>query len=165
MWKKASQFFRRLFALNDTPERIARAFALGVFLAFSPLIGLHLLLGVLFAVFFGLNRFALFVGLFINNPYTLIPIYAAGTYIGSLLIGYPSPSALPSIELHSILSSNFWVQIAGQWHILKPMVLGSTVLSILVAVFSYCAAFYLIKQHRIRIGRQQCRSVLPELKI
>lgn len=150
MWKKASQFFRRLFALNDTPERIARAFALGVFLAFSPLIGLHLLLGVLFAVFFGLNRFALFLGLLINNPWTLIPIYAAGTYLGSLLIGFPTLPALPSFEVHTIWSSEFWVQIAGHWHILKPMMLGSTILSIFLAVFSYIAAYYLIKQYRIR---------------
>ncbi len=45
MRKNLSDCVIRLLALDDTPERIARAFAVGVFLAFSPLIGLHLLLG------------------------------------------------------------------------------------------------------------------------
>ena len=30
-----------LLHVNDTPERTARAFALGVFLGFSPFLGLH----------------------------------------------------------------------------------------------------------------------------
>ncbi len=154
MWKKISHFFRRLFTLDDTPERIARAFALGVFLAFCPLIGLHAFLGLFFAFFFGLNRVALFLGVFINNPWTLIPIYAAGTYLGGLLIGFPSRPALPSFELQSIWSSDFWTQLAGQWHLLKPMVLGSTILSILVSAFAYIATLYLIKQRRIRQQQQ-----------
>ncbi len=150
MGNKVSQFIRRLFALDDTPERIARAFALGVFLAFCPLIGLHAFLGFFFAFFFGLNRAALFLGVFINNPWTLVPIYAAGTYLGGLLIGFPSRPALPSFGLQSIWSSSFWTQLAGQWNLLKPMMLGSTVLSIVVSAFAYIATLYLIRQHRIR---------------
>jgi uncharacterized protein len=149
MLKKAPHFVKRLFALDDTPERIAGAFALGVFLAFSPLVGLHLLIGIILAFSFGLNRFALLLGVFVNNPCTLVPIYAAGTYLGGLLIGFPPRPALPSFELQAIWNSDFWVQLAGQWHILKPMVLGSTILSIFVSAFSYVAALHLIRQRRI----------------
>jgi len=143
-----TRFLRKLLALEDTPERIAKAFALGVFLAFSPLIGLHLFLGFGLALFCGMNRFALLLGLFLNNPWTLIPIYAAGTYLGGLLIGFPQMPALPSFELRSIMSSDFWGQLAGQWHILKPMVVGSFVLSFFLSAFSYIAALALIRQRR-----------------
>ncbi len=147
---KLAEFIRRLFSLNDTPERIAQAFALGVFLAFSPLIGLHAFLGIVVALFFGLNRIAFLMGLLINNPWTLIPIYAAGTYLGGLLIGFPSRPSLPSFEWHALWNRSFWLQLAGQWHILKPMVVGSFILSILLSAFSYVAALHLIRQRRAR---------------
>lgn len=139
---------RKLLTLEDTPERIARAFALGVFLAFSPLIGLHLFLGFGLAFCCGLNRVALLLGLFINNPWTLIPIYATGTYIGGLIIGFPQVPDLPSFELQSFWRGDFWAQLAGQWHILKPMVVGSFILSVFLSAVSYVAALSLIRQCR-----------------
>jgi uncharacterized protein (DUF2062 family) len=148
MRRKMSDFLRRLFALEDTPERIARAFALGVFLAFSPLLGLHLFLGLIIAFYFGLNRFALLLGVFVNNPWTLIPIYAAGTYLGGLLLGFPPQTALPSFDWRALWSGDFWLQLVNQRHILKPLLLGSSILSVLVSAFSYIAALHMIRQRR-----------------
>ena len=150
MTRSFNKFLHRAFALDDTPERIALAFALGVFLAFSPLLGLHTLVGLMFAFFFGLNRFALLLGVFINNPWTLIPIYAAGTYLGGLLVGFPARPPLPHFNWQAIWSSGFWMQLAGQWHILKPLLLGSTILSILAAALSYAAALFFIRYRRAR---------------
>jgi uncharacterized protein (DUF2062 family) len=143
-------FLRRLFALDDTPERIALAFALGVFLAFSPLLGLHAFLGLIFAFFFGLNRIALLLGVFVNNPWTLVPIYAAGTYLGGLLVGFPSRPPLPRFDWQAVWSDGFWVQLVGQWHLLKPLLLGSSILSVLAAALSYAAALYFIRHCRAR---------------
>jgi len=148
MRAKASYLINRLLELDDTPERIAQAFALGVFLAFSPLIGVSAFLGLIIAISFGLNRFALFLGVFINNPCTLIPICAAGTYLGGLLIGFPSRPSLPSLEWQALWHRDFWLQLAGQWQILKPMVIGSFVLSAVLSAFSYISALYLIRQRR-----------------
>jgi uncharacterized protein len=148
MREKASGFLNRLLELNDTPERIAQSFALGVFLAFSPLIGMSAFLGLMIAFFFGLNRFALLLGVFINNPCTLIPISAAGTYLGGLLLGFPLRPSLPSLEWQAIWHRHFWLQLVGQWHLLKPMFVGSFVLSAVFSAFSYIAALYLIKQRR-----------------
>lgn len=139
---------KKLLALEDTPERIAKAFALGVFLAFSPLIGLHMLLGFGLAFCCGLNRVAFLLGLFINNPWTLIPIYAAGTYIGGLIIGFPQVHDLPGFELQSFWSGDFWAQVASQWHILKPMIVGSFILSVFLSAISYVAALGVIRQRR-----------------
>jgi uncharacterized protein (DUF2062 family) len=121
---------------------------LGVFLSFSPLIGLHFFLGIGLALLCGLNRFALLLGLFINNPLTLIPIYAAGAYLGGLLLGFPQLPVFPSFELRLLWSSDFWVQLVRQWHILKPLVVGSFILSIFLSTFSYVATLALIRQRR-----------------
>lgn len=140
---------KRLFLLNDTPERLALAFALGVFLAFSPLLGLHTILAFCFSFLFGLNRVAMLVGVFVNNPWTLVPIYGAGTWLGGLFVGFPSRSSLPSFELSAIISSSFWLRLAEQWPILEPMVLGSFILSVLAAILAYMAALHMIRRLRV----------------
>ncbi len=149
------KFLRYLFALEDTPERIALAFSLGVFLAFSPLLGLHTFLGLVFAFLFGLNRFALLLGVFINNPWTLVPIYAAGTYLGGLLGGFPARPQLPHFNWHALWGSAFWLQLAGQRSILKPLVLGSSLLSIIAATLAYLTALHFIRRRRARHGSRQ----------
>jgi uncharacterized protein (DUF2062 family) len=154
MREKVAHFIKRLLALDDTPERIAKAFAMGVFLAFSPLLGLHVFLGFTLPFVLGLNRIAFLLGVFINNPWTLIPIYAAGTYLGGLLMGFPPQPTLPNFEWHSLGDAGYWVQLVRHWHILKPMVLGSFVLSAILSVFSYFAALYMIRQRRTR--REKC---------
>ena len=150
--RAALRFFKRLLALDDTPERIAFAFAFGVFLAFSPLLGLHTLLALTCAFLFGLNRFALLVGVFVNNPWTLVPIYAAGNYLGGLLVGFPDFS-LPSWE--KIGHLDFWWQVFDQWRLLLPMMVGSTVLSVLAAVISYPIALFALRYARAVHSRKR----------
>ncbi len=67
---RAQEYLRRLLALVGTPERVAFAFAVGVFLAFSPLLGLHAILGLTIAFAFGLNRAAVLIGVFVSNPWS-----------------------------------------------------------------------------------------------
>lgn len=141
-------WMRRLLALEDTPERIALAFAVGVFLAFTPLLGLHTLLGIGIAFLFGLNRVAVLLGVFINNPWTLVPIYTAATYLGGLLVGFPAMTALPEFGWKEMWQGSTWIGLARQWRILTPLLLGSTILSILFAMLSYPLALYLLRQGR-----------------
>ena len=60
--------FRRLLAIDDPPERTALAFSIGVFIAFSPLLGLHTILATLIAFVFRFNKVAIYTGTFLNNP-------------------------------------------------------------------------------------------------
>jgi uncharacterized protein len=148
MLGKSAQYFPQLFFLNDTPERISLAFSLGVLIAFSPFLGLHTVLGLVFSLIFGLNRIALLLGVFVNNPWTLVPIYTAGTYLGGLFVGFPKRTSLPKFEWSAFFSGHFYVQLFGQWQILKPLLLGSCVLSIIAAIFSYMLVLNLIKNYR-----------------
>ncbi|HKZ02967.1 MAG TPA: DUF2062 domain-containing protein [Pyrinomonadaceae bacterium] len=82
--------FRRLLSLDDPPERTALAFSVGVFIAFSPFLGLHTLLATLIAFLFRFNKVAIYSGTFINNPFlTLVPIIVASYAVGAFLLGRP----------------------------------------------------------------------------
>lgn len=74
-----------LLKLNDTPRRTAIAFGIGVFIAFSPFLGLHTAMAIVTAFALRLSRVALLAGAWINF-WALVPSYAFGTLIGALLL-------------------------------------------------------------------------------
>src|SRR5689334_21891535 len=77
-----------LLHIQDTPERTAAAFALGVFFGFSPFLGLHTLLGIAFAFLLNLNRVAVLLGVYSNLPWVIAPYYAVATTAGAMITGH-----------------------------------------------------------------------------
>lgn len=81
---------RRIFQLinrsESTPRVTALSLAIGMGLAFSPFVGLHLLFVVLIARVFKLNALVLFAGSLVHNPWTMIPIHALGLLTGDFLL-------------------------------------------------------------------------------
>jgi uncharacterized protein (DUF2062 family) len=82
-------FLEVLFHLEDTPHRIALAFAIGVWIAFFPLLGSHTLIALGVGFLFRLSRAALLIGAYVTNPWTLAPLFFAGTAVGCWLLGVP----------------------------------------------------------------------------
>src|SRR5213078_1770045 len=80
-----------LLHIEDSPERTAAAFALGVFFGFSPFIGFHTLLAVLFAFLLNFNRVAVLLGVYSNLPWFLGPYYAIATRLGAQITGHRTP--------------------------------------------------------------------------
>ena len=86
-----------LLHIEDTPHRTALAFGVGILIAFSPFLGIHMGIALLVAFVFRLNRVAILFGTYLNNPWTLAPIYLAGTSLGCLLFGV-SADGLDAID-------------------------------------------------------------------
>ena len=75
---------RDILSLKDSPHRLAMAFAAGIFIGMSPLLGLHTVLGLAIAWAFRLNRIVTITGGIRNKPTgTIVPIYTFSTYIGA----------------------------------------------------------------------------------
>ena len=151
---KLARYARSLLGAEDSSERLALAFASGVFLALTPFVGLHTILAIAVAFLFGLNRVAILVGLFLNNPWTYVPYYTMATYFGRHLIRFPQNLAFPDFRWSQLWHSYFWVQLAHHWRLIMPMMLGSTILAVLGAVLSYPLALYAIRRGRAALGRQ-----------
>src|SRR5919205_1896761 len=92
--------FRRLLAIDDPPERTALAFSIGVFIAFSPFLGLHTIMATAIAFLFRFNKIAIYTGTFVNNPFfTLVPIIIASYAVGALVLGKPLALPAEGLEL------------------------------------------------------------------
>ncbi|HVH28193.1 MAG TPA: DUF2062 domain-containing protein [Vicinamibacterales bacterium] len=147
------EWLDRLLHIADTPERTAAAFSLGVFFGFSPFLGLHTLLGILFAFLFNLNRVAVLLGVYSNLPWLLGPYYALATVLGARLTGNRLPhgftTELRELFEHSLLQVEFWHRLGDM---LKPLgmsfVVGSMLGAIMLAGLAYPLARGFIASRR-----------------
>jgi uncharacterized protein (DUF2062 family) len=76
--------------VEDTPHRVALAFGIGVWIAFFPIWGIHTAMALGVAFLMRLSRAAMLIGAWVNNPWTMAPLYTAGTVIGCVLLRVPS---------------------------------------------------------------------------
>lgn len=140
------KWLEKLLHIDDTPERTAAAFALGVFFGFSPFLGLHTLLGVLAAFFLNLNRVSVLLGIYSNLPWLLGPYYVLTTVIGARLTGHRLPPGF-RLELGqlfelSLFDGEFWHRLV---EMLRPLGLSFVVGSTLGAVALAAAAYPLAR--------------------
>jgi len=141
---------------DDTPERTAAAFALGVLFGFSPLLGLHTLLAVAIAFLLNLNRVAVLLGVYANLPLTIGPYYTAAIWLGARITHDRLPPGFAArlgqlFEL-SLLHREFWRQLwALVWPLLWPYLVGSTIGALLLAAIAYPLALaFVTSERRIR---------------
>ncbi|MGH7219033.1 MAG: DUF2062 domain-containing protein [Nitrospiraceae bacterium] len=133
---------KQVLHLRESPQRTALAFAIGVFIAFSPVYGLHTVM-VLFCTWaLGLNFLALMVGAFLNNPWTLVPILGASYWVGALLLGR---SDSPTFDWHDVSFGAIYAQVMPY---AIPFFLGGFVLSLLGAALAYPLAYYFVAKYR-----------------
>jgi uncharacterized protein len=137
-------FLRRtaqiLLQVEGSPSRVAAAFGLGVFIAFFPLLGIHTGLALLLAIVLRLNRVAILVGAWINNPWTLAPMYSAGTLLGCVLLGV-TPESPIDVNWH-LKGKAFYVALA---HTLRPLVWPFVVGNLVLGTLCGIVAFLLVR--------------------
>jgi len=146
---------RRLLALDDPPERTALAFSVGVFIAFSPFLGLHTLMATALAFFFRFNKVAIYTGTFVNNPFlTLVPItlasYAVGAFILGLPLGLPE-EGLRLLREPRLTDASYWRELGAGWsQLLLPFALGGTLLSVVCSLAAYPVTLRFLRARRRR---------------
>ncbi len=153
------RLLRALMGVDDKPERTALAFSIGVFIGFSPLVGLHTVLGVALAFLFKLNRVAMLVGIYVNAPWWMVPFYGFAAWVGYKLLGLPEGASLPVFEWGSLFEVAFWQGLAADWRLLIPAFLGSFLLSSLLALIAYPVSLRLLKRYRnVRASWKQSKA-------
>ena len=69
--KRASLFyFLKLIRVKDSVDKLAIGFACGAMVSFTPFIGFHFFLAIIFAFILRGNIVASLIGTFIGNPFT-----------------------------------------------------------------------------------------------
>lgn len=144
---------RRLLAIDDPPERTALAFSVGVFIAFSPFLGLHTIVATVLALLFRFNKVAIYTGTFINNPFlTLAPIILASYAIGALVMGRPLALPAEGVKLLKephLLTAGYWGELSRHaWDVLLPFSIGGMVLSVVCSLTAYPLTLRLLRMRK-----------------
>jgi uncharacterized protein (DUF2062 family) len=134
---------RSIFQLHDTPHRLAMAFAVGVFIAFSPTFGLHILSCLLVAWAFRLSKLVLITATFINNPWTIVPLYGFCIWFGSKLTG--SAIGMPQIAWDELTLASAYAVIQPYFW---PFIVGTLVVGAIAAVMAYLIIYRLVVRYR-----------------
>ena len=149
-------WLEQMLHTHDTPSRTAAAFALGVFFGFSPLLGFHTVLGLVFAFALNLNRVAVLLGIYSNLPWILPAYYTLSTMLGAAILRVPIKPKLLG-ELTSALGDASWADFRNLAHALTPLAwayfLGSTLGAIVLSLVAYRVSLTMIVAHRRRTGQ------------
>ena len=151
--------FRRLLAIDDPPERTALAFSIGVFIAFSPFLGLHTIMATVLAFLFRFNKIAIYTGTFINNPFfTLIPIIIASYAVGAFILGRPLRIPEQGLELlknpHIFSGEYYRLLFVQSWSIVWPFSVGAMVLSVVCSLLAYPLTLRTLRAYHRRKSRE-----------
>lgn len=136
---------RGILGFNEPPDRLALAFAIGAFIAFTPMVGLHTVIAFFLAWVFRWNKAVIFSGTLICNPYTAIPIYGFCLWFGAKLMG---KEIVMNIGWKNLNILSLWGEFKP---LLLPFFLGTIISGTVAAIISYFIFYYLIKRYR-RIG-------------
>jgi uncharacterized protein (DUF2062 family) len=142
-----------LLHTDDTPERTAAAFALGVFLGFSPFLGLHTLLGIGLAFLLNLNRVSMLLGVYSNLPWVIAPYYGFVTMAGAVITNRPLPPGLRrqlmALFDESFFGVQFWQQLAMLMRpLLVPYTVGSLLGAAVLGALAYPLALAFVESRR-----------------
>ena len=148
------RYLRTLLHIDDTPERTAAAFAVGVFLGFSPFLGLHTLIAIVLAFLLNFNRVAVLLGVYSNLPWIVAPYYAFVTmFVGARLTGHRIPPGfrrqVADVFEHSIFHGEFWKQVLIVFRpLVVPYTVGSLIGAFILAVIAYPLALAFVTSER-----------------
>jgi uncharacterized protein (DUF2062 family) len=145
----------QILHLDESPQRTALAFAVGVFIAFSPTHGLHTLMALFCTWAFRLNFLALMAGVFVNNPWTFVPILGATLWTGLIVLGMPPVEALTWSD---VSFATVYRQVSPY---IVPFLVGGLVLSVLGAAISYPISYWVISKYRVRKTHAPAGNRLP----
>jgi uncharacterized protein (DUF2062 family) len=148
------KWMESLLHIHDSPRRTAAAFAVGVFLSFSPLLGLHTVLALIVAFAFNLNRVAVILGVCTNLPWFVAPYYTLTTVAAAEVLGFKLPPRfahqLRAVFDLSPLTREFWAAMGA---LLSPLLWPYTLGSLAGAVVLGAAAFVIARPF-IEAGRK-----------
>lgn len=145
---------RWVIRLRSSPKAIAGGLAVGTFLAFTPTVGVQLVLAVLIATFLNLNRPAAMIPVWITNPITVAPIYTFNYWIGAKFCEGPPLSEVSGLFIDigkTMARLEFWNikdQFMAILHMgretLIPLVVGSLVVGVITGGLVYLSTIKLL---------------------
>lgn len=174
IWISILRMLVHIMHRRNTPEAIAGGVALGLFIAFTPTVGLQIITAVALATPLRANRAAAVLAVCVTNVVTIPPLFAFTYWVGNFFWDGPSVGAVYG-KLHNLASELYRMQfyeVFAQFRellrmgvdVFVPMTIGGVIVGGLAAGLSYPASKSLVRKYRRfrRRRRKEKRRLLRE---
>ncbi len=158
--KKIKRFFiYRVLHIDDTPHRIALGLAIGIFVTWTPTLGLQMILTVLLSAMCRANKIVGIPFVWISNPVTALPLYGLNFLVGAwILPGEQSAAKFYDALKEAVTFSGSWLEGISAWwkatiEFFWPLWIGSIVVGLALALPSYVLTRYAVTRYRGRRAR------------
>jgi len=139
---------KRLLLYERSPQKLALATSIALYVAISPFLGLHTMMLVVAGWLFKLNiPVLILVSYTVNNPWTMVPLMVGGYWVGykilhtwlGLSVAALNPPIMQTVNLYihkyvGLSDVSFWA-----W------MLGGNLVGVVVAVVTYPFWYRLFK--------------------
>ena len=130
----------KLARLPASSYAISAGFACGSMVSFTPLIGFHFVLAVIFAYLLRANYIAALIGTIVGNPISFPFIWGLIYKVGAFIVDKPEDNLRPNI--------NFEIIINQTYDIFIPMLVGGAVLAIPIWVITYFITYSFVSSFK-----------------
>lgn len=178
-WKRSFKYVgHRVKRIPDTSHKIALGAAIGVFVCFSPIFGVHMAMAMVIVYILRANLIASFITTMFGNPVSFPFIAAASLGVGRAVLGMNAKD-----DDFQSLHSAFWQAFTDAWQLIKswvglaerptgladfmsnlflPYLVGGTIVGIVLGAITYfltkpVIAAYQIRRRHIMDERRQKR--------
>ncbi len=135
-----------VLGFHGTPKQVALGLAVGVFVAFTPSLGMQMIVAAVLATVLYANRAAAVAAVWITNPLTVLPVYVLTYRVGC----YMTPGTNPINIRRRLLSvlvdeEGEWLYAAEQVRelfslgtdVLVPLTVGGLVVGLAAGALAY----------------------------
>ena len=135
-----SYYKLKLARLSASPHAIAAGFACGSMVSFTPLLGLHFLLAIVFAYIIRGNYVAALLGTIVGNPITFPFIWGLIYKVGVFVTSNKQKELNHEINIDMIITQTY--------EIFLPMLLGGAILAIPVWLLTYLLTHSFVSSYK-----------------
>lgn len=132
-----TRIYQRFLKIRGTPKEIGLGVALGLFIGFTPSMGIQILIAVFIASLFKWSKIAAALGVQVTNPFTAPFIYGGTYFVGARIMGIEAALKLPAqMDYDALLA--MLRQAPG---IFAAMTLGGVVIGLPAALAGYLVVY------------------------
>ena len=162
--RKIKNFFiYRVLHVDDTPHRIALGVAIGIFVTWTPTIGLQMILTVILCTLFRANKAVGVPFVWISNPLTIVPIYYPNYVVGCWLLpgNYGGFDFIETLT-RQLSGAGWWDKTVAWWtnmgdafwHVFWPLWVGSIVVGLVLGGLTYPLVYWGVVRYREHRSRR-----------